>query len=211
MATSTLQLAKKLYSYLSMRSYFMEDIDLIVVCCSYDLRVCDYACHIFNKKLPKAMIFSGLTGNWTKHLWDEPEAVVFANRAKELGVSKEKIFIEDKATNTAENIFFSREMFPDANNVLFISKSNSLRRIYRTIPIQWQGINFYTDAPSLDYPNDASKMVGVLGLIDEMVGDIHRLIVYSEKGFQTNESIPGDIIEAWESLIKRGFDRHLVK
>jgi hypothetical protein len=49
-----------------------EPCDAIVVCCSYDLRVCDYACELIFRGVAQRLVLSGKTGNWTKHLWSEP-------------------------------------------------------------------------------------------------------------------------------------------
>ena len=56
-----------------------------------------------------------------------------------------------------------------------------------------------------------SNAVGVLGLIDEMVGDLHRIIEYPKKGFQKICAVPLQVIKSWEYLIEKGFDRHLLK
>ena len=79
----------------------------------YDLRVCDHACELLERGLAERLLFTGNTGHWTRHLWVEPEAELFARHARARGVSDSLIVIEPRATNFAENIAFARELFPD--------------------------------------------------------------------------------------------------
>lgn len=47
-------------------------------------------------------------------------------------------------------------------------------------------------------------------MIDEMVGDLDRIMRYPALGFQVACPIPAQVMDAWERLVARGFDRHLV-
>ena len=58
---------------------------------------------ILRKGLAPRVLFSGGRGNFTE-AWEEPEAVLFARRAEELGVEKDAILIETTSSNTGENI-----------------------------------------------------------------------------------------------------------
>ena len=55
----------------------IESSDAIVICCSYDLRVCDHACQLIKDGYSERLVISGMQGNWTRHLWDSTEAEVF--------------------------------------------------------------------------------------------------------------------------------------
>jgi hypothetical protein len=43
-----------------------------------------------------------------------------------------------------------------------------------------------------------------------MVGDIQRIMVYSEKGMQIPQQIPEHVIEAYQKLKGMGFNKHLI-
>ena len=184
--------------------------DLLVVCGSYDLRVCDYACELVKLGLAPCILITGGTGNWTKHLWDRTEAAVFADRARSQGLADDQMLLEDTARNFAENIAFARAMRPAAKHVTFITKPNSVRRVYQTLPIQWPEIEALVDAPSFSFPWGVSNCIGVFGLIEEMVGDVHRLLVYPDLGFQAPLPVPEDVLVSWRFLIAEGFNRHLL-
>jgi uncharacterized SAM-binding protein YcdF (DUF218 family) len=207
--TQTMNNARILWNYLS-AGRSRGPCDLIVACGSYDLRVCDYACSLLTQGLASRMVVTGNRGNWTRHLWDTPEAELFAQRALALGIPAHRLLIEPQATNFAENIAYSRRLCPEARSAIFVTKPNSVRRVALTIPRQWPDISFHIDAPPLAFPEGISNQIGVLGLLDEMVGDLHRILVYPAKGFQLETTIPAKVMDAWQQLREQGFDRHLV-
>ena len=43
-----------------------------------------------------------------------------------------------------------------------------------------------------------------------MVGDLQRIKVYPERGYQTYQEIPSDVWEAYEELVRIGYNKHLV-
>jgi uncharacterized SAM-binding protein YcdF (DUF218 family) len=47
-------------------------------------------------------------------------------------------------------------------------------------------------------------------VIGIMVGDLQRIRVYSEKGFQIPQEIPDEVWAAYEALVGAGYDRHLI-
>lgn len=209
MNTTTLHNAKILWSYLSAHNY-VEASDAIVVCCSYDLRVCDYACQLIQQGYSEQLVISGKHGNWTKHLWDVPEADIFTGRAVSNGIDKDRIIIETEAANFGENITFSRALLPEANSVIFVSKPNSLLRVKLTAEAQWPEVNAFVSSPNIKFPDDVSNIIGVWGVISEMVGDIERILKYPAMGFQASHNIPGEIMDAWRYLVQQGFTHHLL-
>jgi hypothetical protein len=43
-----------------------------------------------------------------------------------------------------------------------------------------------------------------------MVGDLQRIRVYAERGFQIPQEIPGDVWCAYEELVRDGYDQYLI-
>src|ERR1700739_1914048 len=105
--TPTLRHATVLWNFLGGGRQH-SDCELIVVCGSYDLRVCDYACQLLKDGVAPHLLFTGNTGNWTRHLWERTEADIFAQRALAQGVTAQQFTLETRATNFAENIAFAR-------------------------------------------------------------------------------------------------------
>lgn len=198
---------KVLWDYMS-KFREEEKSDIIIVCCSYDLRVCDYACNIFKRTNAKKIIFTGYKGNWTRDLWVKSEADIFKDRAICNGINSDFIFIEDKATNLGENISFTKKYITGNETVTFISKQNTLLRLKLTIT---KHINnkFYVSSPDFDFPNDVSYIVGLYGLLNEMVGDIERVIKYPKLGYQEKHNLPLKILESYNFLKENGYIEHL--
>ena len=199
--------AKVIWDYLSSFKQTGTS-DAIVVCCSYDLRICDYACELAQEQKITRIVFSGSSGNWTRHLWDVPEAQVFKERALKHGINPASILTEEKATNIGENIAFSKELLSAVKAVTFITKPNTILRVILTAPLQWPGINAYTSCPQFSFPDEVSHIVGVFGVISEMVGDIERIMKYPGLGFQVHHDLPENVLVAYDYLVGEGFTQH---
>ncbi|MDN0077314.1 hypothetical protein QU481_20995 [Crenobacter sp. SG2303] len=154
-------------------------------------------------------LISGGTGNWTRFLWQDSEVHVFADRARSLGVADEQLLIEPCAGNFAENIAYTRLLCPDIGCASFVNKPNSIRRVQLTLPVQWPELDAMVNAPNFVFPHGGSNQIGVLGLIDEMVGDVHRILRYPELGFQVPLTVSDEVLRPWHEQIRQGFDRHL--
>jgi uncharacterized SAM-binding protein YcdF (DUF218 family) len=209
MDTVTIKKSSQLWKYMSSFDK-QEKCDAVVVCCSYDLRVCDHACNLIKSGLSETLVLSGRTGNWTKHIWSTPEASVYRDRALSNGIDDKHIIIEQQATNFGENITFSKSLLPDAKIVTFVSKPNALLRVKLTAEARWPEIKSYVSCPTIKFPREISNVVGILGVINEMVGDIERVQKYPRHGFQVPHDLPKYILDAWSYLIEQGFTEHLM-
>lgn len=195
----------------------LKKSDLIIVLGSHDSRVGERGAELFLEGMADFIVYSGGLGNLTKDTWTEAEADVFARIAIRMGVPKEKILIENRSTNTGENIQFSYELL-QANNlnprsIILVQKPYMERRTYATFMKQWPGqcVEIFVTSPQIsftDYPNDEIPLDKVINI---MVGDLQRIKVYPEKGFQIYQDIPQKVWNAYEELIRLGYTSHLVK
>ena len=48
-------------------------------------------------------------------------------------------------------------------------------------------------------------------VISIMVGDLQRIKVYAEKGFQIPQEIPAPVWDAFERLVALGYDQQLIE
>jgi uncharacterized SAM-binding protein YcdF (DUF218 family) len=207
MNSETMRQAAILWDYMaSFRS--TGPCDAVVVCCSYDLRVCDYACDLIKSGLSQRLVLSGKTGNWTKHLWTGTEAAIFKARALENGIAESEILLEDRSTNFGENVAFTRELLPNAKAVTFVTKPASVLRVKLTAEIQWPGITQHVACPDFHFPQDVSQVIGIFGIINEMVGDIERVQKYPALGYQAPHELPQEVTAAWAYLMQQGFTYH---
>ena len=94
---------------------------------------------------------------------------------------------------------------------IVVQKPYMERRSYATFKKHWPDKKLLVTSPLLTfeaYPNDT---ISVEKLINMMVGDLQRIKLYPEKGFQVYQEIPDDVWEAYEELVSMGFNRQLVK
>jgi len=189
--------------------------DAIWVLCSHDLRVADRAAELFQEGMAPRVIFSGGFGNFTDGVFDRPEADLFAERARELGVPTDAIITENQSTNCGENVRFTRRLLADReielHSVIAVQKPYMERRTFATIRKQWPELEVVVTSPehSLEeYCNEEIPLEKVIGI---MVGDFQRVMEYPKLGYQIEQEVTTDARVAFERLVAGGYDWHLMK
>ncbi len=209
---STDELAKILWKYNNFEQPLQKS-GAILVLGSNDIRAAHRGSELFLQGFAPLIIFSGGFGVLTRQLYNKPEAEVLADEAIKLGVPKGKILIENKSTNTGENIVFTKKLLEDrkidVNSFIVVQKPYMLRRAYATFKQQWPGKEFIMTGPQISYENYPNETISKDLLINIMVGDTQRIKIYPEKGFQIPQEIPNEVWTAYEELVKRGFTKHL--
>jgi uncharacterized SAM-binding protein YcdF (DUF218 family) len=193
--------------------------DVILVLCSHDTAVAERGAQLFLDGWAPLLIFSGGLGSITRELWTEPEADQFAAIAVRMGVPRERILIENRSTNTGENVLFTKQLLADRGltpqSFILVQKPYMERRSYATFRKLWPEKQAIVTSPqvSLDeylekYSNDNLPVDEVVSI---MVGDLQRVKLYAEKGFQIPQQIPPDVWAAFEALVAAGYDSRLVR
>jgi uncharacterized SAM-binding protein YcdF (DUF218 family) len=210
----TLNLAKKLWDYHHMH-HALEKADCILVLGSHDLRVAECAAQLYFEGWAPMIIFSGGLGNFTKDMWTETEADLFAAIAMSMGVPAEAIFVENKSTNTGENILFTQQLLTQKNldpqSFIVVQKPYMERRSYATFKKHWPGKKLIVTSPQISFEAYPTEEIPLERVINIMVGDLQRIRFYPEKGFQIFQEIPADVWQAYEQLVASGFNKHLMR
>ncbi|MEM9468953.1 MAG: YdcF family protein [Pseudomonadota bacterium] len=193
----------------------IKSADFIFLPCSYNLSVADYTADLFKKNYGAYIAVSGGIAHQDDLLntnWNAPEADIFANRLKEKGVPKEKIFIETKATNSGENAQFTKALLAESNLFpkmgLIVQKPYMERRAYATACKQWLEVEWQVTSPAISM-QDYMNTNGFEKTINIIVGDTVRIKPYAEKGFQTEQEMPEKVEESLQKLIEHGYNKHL--
>jgi uncharacterized SAM-binding protein YcdF (DUF218 family) len=211
---STLQLAKKLWDYHHMH-HALGKADCILVLGSHDLRVAERAAQLFLEGWAPMIIFSGGLGNFTKDMWTETEADQFAAIAVNMGVPKESILVENKSTNTGENILFTQRLLAQKNldpqSFILVQKPYMEKRSYATFKKHWPGKELIVTSPQISFEAYPTEEIPLERVINIMVGDLQRIKFYPEKGFQIYQEISADVWQAYEQLVAFGFNKHLMR
>jgi uncharacterized SAM-binding protein YcdF (DUF218 family) len=188
----------------------LAEADLIIGLGSYDLRVADRCAELFHEGWATQLLFTGKSGNWTNRLYDTSEAEAFAARAGKGGVPDGAMLIEPEATNIGENIRFSRAVAGDnIRRIIIVTKPQTQRRAYATVRAQWPEVRALVTAPLTRFEDQPVEAYPLQSLIHEMVGDVQRMVEYPAKGFHIAQSIPRSVADAYELLVKAGYDHHL--
>jgi uncharacterized SAM-binding protein YcdF (DUF218 family) len=196
----------------------LRPADAILVLCSHDIRVADRGAQLFLDGWAPLLIFSGGLGAITSQLWREPEAELFARVAVQMGVPPQRILIEPNSSNTGENVRFTRALLAerglDLHSLIVVHKPYMERRSYATLKKVWPELEPVVTSPqvTLDeylglYTNDSLSAADVIGI---MVGDLQRIRIYPEKGFQIPQPIPDDVWASYEALVASGYGTRLV-
>ena len=210
----TIELAKKLWDYHHM-NHTLEKADTILVLGSHDLRVAHRAAELYFEGWALMIIFSGGLGNFTKEVWTETEADQFAAIAMNLGVPKESILVENKSTNTGENILFTQKLLAekklDPQSFIVVQKPYMERRSYATFKKHWPDKKLIVTSPQISFEEYPTEEIPLERVINIMVGDLQRIMKYPEKGFQIYQEVPPDISDAYDQLIASGFNKHMMQ
>ncbi|GAO42543.1 YdcF family protein [Flavihumibacter petaseus] len=214
LSDTVLSLARQLWDFHLMK-HVLKPVDCILALGSHDLRVADRAATLYLQGYAPLVVFSGGLGNLTQDMWTVPEADQFAAIAKRSGVPDSAILVENKSTNTGENIMFTQQLLKengmDPLSFIVVQKPYMERRSYATFMNWWPEKELLVTSPQLsleEYPSDEIPMERVINI---MVGDLQRIKVYPDKGFQIPQEIPDDVWSAWEQLVALGFNKHLIK
>ena len=209
-----LHLAKIVWDYHHM-DMPLHKADCIFVLGSQDTRVAERAAEIHLQGWAPLLIFSGGLGRITKGVWTETEAELFARIAAQKGVCEKNILVENKSTNTGENVLFTRQLVQqrglDPQSFILVQKPYMERRAYATFQKQWPGQTVYVTSPQISFEDYPTEQMPLEQVINIMVGDLQRIRIYSEKGFQVPQFIPDEVWSAFERLVALGFDRQLSK
>ncbi|MCC6289848.1 MAG: YdcF family protein [Chitinophagaceae bacterium] len=214
LSTEILSLAKTLWNYHHMH-HTLKKSDCILALGSHDLRVADRAAELYLQGFAPLIVFSGGLGNLTSDIWTVPEADQFAAIAIKRGVPEKNILIENKSTNTGENISFSqkflREKGLDPQTFIVVQKPYMEKRSYATFKQHWPDKDLLVTSPQYSFETYATEDIPVEKVINIMVGDLQRIKIYPAKGFQIPMDIPGNVWQAYEKLVEAGFDKHLAR
>ncbi len=209
-----LLLAEKLWDYHHMNQQ-LQPSDCILALGSHDLRVAHRAAELYLQGWAPLLAVSGGLGNLTQHLWTVSEADQFAAIALRAGVPASAILVENKSTNTGENILFSQQLLAERGlnpaTFIVVQKPYMERRSYATFAKQWPGKTLLVTSPQISLRDYANDEIPLERVINVMVGDLQRIRIYPARGFQIFQEIPTEVWQAYERLVELGFDKHLAK
>src|SRR5437588_8477125 len=122
----------------------LRTVDMAIGLGSHDLGVATFTAELFHRGLFPKIVFTGANAPTTVARFPRGEAVHYREHAIELGVPDDAILVEPNATNTGENIEFTRALLAErgisVHSVLLVSRPYQQRRAYATCKKLWPDI-----------------------------------------------------------------------
>ena len=196
-----------------------QKADVIVGFGNFNTDIAARAAQLYLQGYAPKILFTGGLGRNTEGLLPEPEAVRFARVAMECGVPEEDILLEDKSTNTKENIDFTRELLEKNgiphSHILGVHQPFMERRIKAAMGVYWPEQTFTVTSPQVTIPEYLARAkeqgISENASVSVIVGDFQRIELYAEKGYQLPQYIPPEAWDAFHALVAMGFDKQLAK
>ncbi|MDO5152290.1 MAG: YdcF family protein [Eubacteriales bacterium] len=207
-----------IWDYLGMQQQ-PQKADCIVGFGNFNDNIARRAAELYFQGYAPKVLFTGGLGRNTQGLLPEPEAVRFGKVAMACGVPREDIILEDKSTNTKENILFTREKLtalglPHAH-ILGVHQPFMERRICAALGVYWPEVKITVTSPQVtisEYLADAKRQgISENAAISVIVGDFQRMDLYAKKGYQLPQQIPEAAWQAFHQLVALGYDKQLAK
>lgn len=189
--------------------------DCIIVLGSHDTRVAERGAEVFLAGYAPLLVFSGNLGTLTSGVWDRPEAEIFADVAAAMGVPRQRMLIEARATNTGENVDFSRRLLSEhgiePKRAIAVQKPYMERRTLATFRQRWPELDVVVTSPQIEFDAYPTGAITREDVIHIMVGDFQRLLLYARKGWSAPQEVPPEVMEAYQRLIEAGYRGRLIR
>ncbi|NUT36772.1 MAG: YdcF family protein [Hamadaea sp.] len=181
---------------------------------SHDLGVAIVATDLYHRGMFPWLVFSGANAPTTIERFPQGEAVAYREYAVEHGVPGEVILVDPAATNTEQNITFSRVLLEErgveVTSVLLMSRPYQQRRAYATCRKVWPEVEVVCYSLPLALDDYVASIGNTRKVVDMLVGDTQRIEVYAKRGFAIAQPMPDEVRTAFDRLVAAGYVSRLV-
>ena len=216
MTDEALRCARIIWDYHQLRHRTIP-ADIIVALGTNDLRVAEFAADLYRDGFGSTLICTGGVAHQNDLLattWDKTEAEMYADIAMRRGVPRDRILLETRATNTAENIRFARALIErhDLNprNIVLAVKPFMQRRTWATMVVEWPEMPATLASPQMTLDEYFTAELAPEKIINIMMGDLQRVWIYARRGWSAPQRLSGEVQDAYDRLVALGFTHHLI-
>jgi uncharacterized SAM-binding protein YcdF (DUF218 family) len=160
------------------------------------------------------IVFTGATSPTTRARMPRGEAVHYRERALQLGVPESAVLLEPRATNTGENIEFTKAVLAEAgvtaSSVLLVSKPYEERRSYGMMRKLWPEVEVVCASTSMGLEEYADSIGDARMVIDMIVGALQRVLVFPGWDLAVEQVVPDAVVASYECLCADGFPSRLL-
>lgn len=188
--------------------------DVAIAMGSHDVRVAAYAAQLVLDGWAPLLVCSGAAGRLTQGVWQESEARRFAQTAQQTGLEPEKFILEERSTNTAENLTYSAALLQERaipfQSALLIHKPYMERRVWATAVKVWPLTTVVVSSPPIAMRDYATEDIPLEEVIAILAGDFQRVLEYPARGFAVPQDVPENVLLAFRRLTAGGFTSQLL-
>lgn len=216
MTEEALSLARVIWDYHQLHQEPLPG-DVIIAAGTNDLRVAEFAAGLYLRGYGTMLVCSGGVAHQGDLLatgWDKTEAEMYADVAERCGVPKTHILLENRSTNTSENLRFTRSLLEEhgiaPRNIVIAVKPFMQRRVWATLAMVWPEMPATLASPRMTLDEYFTPELHAEKIINIMMGDLQRLWIYGRRGWSAPQVIPENVLAAYTRLAELGFTRHLI-
>lgn len=193
----------------------LEPCDIIFACGCSNLDIPVKCAELFKCGYGKRILFAGGPGKITSSKFKKSDAEVYRDIAVQCGVPDKAILLETKSTNTGDNFKFSKRLLyqNQVKKILLVHYATSERRTLSVAKAILPEFDFIITSPELTFSSFLEQLRHsseyFYSEVSLLVGDIQRMIIYPQLGWQEEVEIPASIIHAYFFLNNKGFDKFI--
>lgn len=218
MEQRVLNLTRILWDYMHLNQK-VEPSDVIVGFGCYDEDIPKRCAELYREGYAPYVAFSGGLGRNTAGIWTKTEAERFAAIAIAEGVPEEKLILENKSTNSAENLLFTPKVLAEqgvkAEKIIAVHKPYMERRLWSAMQVYWPEVQAVYTSPQVTLEEHIAhaEAIGMTdrGVVETIVGDIQRMELYAVKGYQVPVEIPAQVWDAYHTLVNLGYSGQTIR
>ena len=160
-------------------------------------------------------MFAGGPGKITSSKFKKSDAEVYRDIAVQCGVPDKAILLETKSTNTGDNFRFSKRLLyqNQVKKILLVHYATFERRTLSVAKAILPEFDLIITSPELTFSSFLEQLRHsseyFYSEVSLLVGDIQRMIIYPQLGWQEEVEIPASIIHAYFFLNNKGFDKFI--
>lgn len=181
---------------------------------SHDPSVPAVAADLHHRGFFPLIVFTGANAPTTAKRFPRGEAVHYREAAIGEGVPPSAVRVEDRATNTAENLTLTRDLLSregiHPRSVLIVSRPSQQRRAYATCRLVWPEVSPVCAATPLSLDDYIASIGDTQRVVDTLVGDTQRVAEYGHRGFSEVQPMPDEVRAATKRLVQAGFTSRLL-
>ncbi|PMR62139.1 hypothetical protein C1A38_05220 [Verrucosispora sp. ts21] len=181
---------------------------------SHDLGVAVIGTRLFHEGLFPWIVFTGANAPTTVERFPRGEAVHYREYAMEQGVPADSILVEPRATNTAQNMEYTRQLLAErgipVRSAVIMSRPYQQRRAYATCKLMWPEIDVVCTSNPLNLDDYVRSIGDSRRVVEMLVGDTQRIEVYAERGFAIPQEMTDEVRAAFERLVAAGYTSRLI-